>query len=67
MITSTGWHKFQSKYERTMDLGEQHEFQIVDVNLIQDRLKHIKFCKKVYSTERKVFDSTKNRVQDNPS
>jgi hypothetical protein len=50
-----------------MDLGEQHECPDCGRKFNSGPFeKHIKICKKVFQQKRKVFDSTKMRVQDNP-
>lgn len=50
-----------------MDLGEQHECPDCGRKFNSGPFeRHIKICKKVFQQKRKVFDSTKMRVQDNP-
>ncbi len=51
----------------SMDLGEQHECPDCGRKFNSGPFeRHIKICKKVFQQKRKVFDSTKMRVQDNP-
>ena len=51
----------------SMELGEQHECPDCGRRFNAGPFeRHIKICKKVFQQKRKVFDSTKMRVQDNP-